>query len=462
MTMNHAEAMELLRTRGQEHVLSFWGSLNDGQRKNLLQQIETIDFEDVEHMQKLLGNNDSSGASHQQMEPAEVVGVDEFDRKAMEKKGEKMLADREVGVILVAGGQGSRLGFDGPKGCFPIGPISDRTLFNVHAHKIAAMEEKYSTEIPFYIMTSEANDADTRHFFEKNDWLGLNPERVNFFTQNMWPALWPDGRFVMDRPDHIFMSPDGHGGLLTALLQRGMIDDMAQRELKTLFYFQVDNPLVEIADPAFTGLHRERGADISVKVCEKRDPEEGVGVVVMKDGRCAVAEYSELTDEQKYARTAEGKLKYRYGSVAIHVFSFDFLRHEASGRLPLHLAHKKVPYCDKNGKTVKPAEPSAYKFEKFIFDVLPDADEVLNLEFKRENEFSPVKRASGEDSPDTARRDMMKKYARWLENNHVKVPCDENGVPHHRIEIDPDVIAHPEKLKDRIDPGTTIDTDLVL
>ncbi len=462
MAINHEEAMELLRTRGQEHVLSFWGSLNDEQKRNLLLQVEEIDFADVEQMQELLGGLGSKGAAPGKMEPADVMGDKDFDRQAMKEKGEQMLADGEVGCILVAGGQGSRLGFDGPKGCFPIGPVSGKTLFHVHAHKIAALEEKYNTQIPFYIMTSEANDKDTRDCFEQNDWMRLSPERVKFFTQNMWPALWRDGKFVLDRPDHIFMSPDGHGGLLSALKGRGMLDDMENRGLKTLFYFQVDNPMVEIADPVFIGLHGERRADVSVKVCEKRDPEEGVGVVVRRNGKYAVAEYSELSDEQKYARTDSGKLKFRFGSVAIHVFSYDFLKQEASGRLPLHLAHKKVPYCDDAGNTVKPEEPNAYKFEKFIFDVLPDADKVLNLEFKRENEFSPVKRASGDDSPATARGDMMKKHARWLKSNGVEVPCGENGVPQFKVEIDPRIMANPEMLNDKIEPGTTVEKDVML
>jgi UDP-N-acetylglucosamine/UDP-N-acetylgalactosamine diphosphorylase len=462
MDLNYQEAMELLRTRNQQHVLKFWSSLSDQQKNALLKQVAGIDFEEVERMQGLLGDLGSRRGAPGSMEPAEVVGVDAFDRNAVRAGGEELISEGKAGVILVAGGQGSRLGFEGPKGCYPIGPVSDRTLFHIHAGKIAAMEKKYATQIPFYIMTSEANDSQTRQFFNENDFLGLDPERVSFFTQNMWPALWGDGRLVMDRPDHIFMSPDGHGGLLAALRQRGMLDDMEKRGLTTLFYFQVDNPLVEIADPVFMGFHSERRADVSVKVCEKRDPEEGVGVVVLKDNKHAVAEYSELTEEQKYARTADGNLKFRFGSVAIHVFSADFLRQEASGKLPLHLAHKKVPYCDDDGQTVEPEEPNAYKFEKFIFDVLPDAGEVLNLEFRREDEFSPVKRASGKDSPDSARRDMIKKYARWLERNGVKVPRDENGIPEYRIEIEPDVIANPEKLKEKIEPGTTVETDLVL
>ena len=311
-------------------------------------------------------------------------------------------------------------------------------------------------------MTSQLNDAPTRAFFAENDNFGLDADRVLFFTQRMWPALTGEGKLILDSPSHIFVSPDGHGGTITALQQTGMFDDMDRRGIETLFYFQVDNPLVEIADPTFIGLHLKEGADVSVKVCSKRDPEEGLGIVAKKGDRSMVVEYSELTPEQMNERLPDGRLKLLFGSVAIHMFSVAFLKKEAASQLPLHVAHKKVPYLDDAGELVKPDAPNAYKFEKFIFDSIPDADISLNVEFARENEFSPVKNAEGSDSPATCQRDMILKYAGWLEACGVDVARDGDGIPVHKIEIDPCFALGPEDLGEKLGEGFVLDGDLLL
>lgn len=411
-------------------------------------------------MKKLLKSKAVSGGAT--VEPAPVVTPDKLLRAAGRAEGEKALRAGKVGVLLVAGGQGSRLGFEGPKGIFPIGPISNAPLFEIHCRKVLALERRYRTRVPFYIMTSDANDADTRAFFAEHAHFGLSPQRVTFFKQGMWPALDADGRLVLERPDRLFMSPDGHGGILAALKESGAMDDMARHGLETLFYFQVDNPLVEVADPVFVGLHRTHKADVSVKVCEKRDPEEGLGVVVKRGGGCAIVEYTELSREQKHERLPDGNLKFRYGSVAIHVFSLAFLQKEATAGLPIHIAHKKVPCCDKDGHPVKPATPNAFKFERFIFDVLPDAATVLNVAFNREDEFSPVKNATGPDSPETTRRDMMRKYARMLESAGVTVPHAETGDPMWKLEIDPIYALDAGELMARLPPGFAILKDTLL
>ena len=462
MTLSYDSAKRLLDREGQSHVLRFWDDLNPGQQTSLLAQIADTDFSSVAAMRELLMRAGCAAAAPQDVEPADVVRLDGPAREEARAAGEAALRAGEVGALLVAGGQGSRLGFDGPKGSFPIGPLSRAPLFAIHARKILALERKHSTAIPFYIMTSRENDGATREFFDRYGFFGLAEERVRFFIQGMWPALFPDGRIVMDRPDHLFASPDGHGGILAAMRANGVIDDMSNRGLKTLYYFQVDNPLLEIADPVFIGIHRLRESQISVKVCEKRDPEEGLGVVARREGRSVMVEYTELTHEQKHERLPGGALKFRYGSVAIHVFSLAFLEQEAARQLPLHVAHKKVPFCDERGQTVKPEQPNAYKFEKFIFDVLPHADRTLNLEFRREDEFSPVKNASGQDSPDTARRDMMLKHARWLEACGAAVPRTPSGEPAVRIEIDPCCALGPDDLKGRLSPSFRVKGDLLL
>jgi len=460
--ISYEQARAVLETNDQAHVLRFWDELKDDQRSGLLAQIETLDFDTIAYMKRLL-EADEAVSPPVGIEPANVIELQELaELKGLVEVGERAISDGEVGVVLVAGGQGTRLGFDGPKGAYPLAPVSDAPLFEIHSRKILALERKYDAEIPFYIMTSEANDAATREFFERHDYFGLSRDRVKFFVQGMWPSLTEEGKIILDKPHHIFMGPDGHGGTLTALKARGILDDMDDRGVQTVFYFQVDNPLVEIASPAFIGLHVRHACEISVKVCAKRDPEEGLGVVVESEGRDMVVEYTELTTEQKHETLPDGQLRIRFGSVAIHVFSVAFMRQEADARLPLHIAHKKVPFCGETGETIKPDSPNAYKFEKFIFDVLPDAERHINVEFSREEEFSPVKNATGADSPETSRRDMMMKFARWLEQSGVSVPRDDAGMPLHKIEIDPCFALGPEDLKARVNASFEIAGDLLL
>ena len=446
MEFSLPQARECLASHGQEHVLAHWDHLDDMAGQRLLGQVAELDFTEIARMQELLADC-AAGAGVQDIEPAAVVPVSELGSRDAIDDGENALRANEVGVILVAGGQGSRLGFDGPKGCFPVGPVSQASLFEIHARKILALEQVFEAHVPFYIMTSRANDADTRLFFEEHEYFGLNPERIHFFAQGMWPVLWGDGRIVLCEPGRIFMSPDGHGGLITALAANGILEDMKKRSLQQLFFFQVDNPLVEIADPAFIGLHRRANADIAVKVCAKRGPDEGLGVVATREGRSAIVEYTELTEEQKTARLPNGKLRFLYGSVGIHVFSRSFLEQEAATLLPLHVAHKAVPYCGQSGQSIVPDSPNAYKFEKFIFDVVPHATRVLNVEFLRENEFSPVKNAEGEDSPATSRRDISQKVAGWLQACGVDVPRDDSGYPTVAMEIDSCAARNVEALR---------------
>lgn len=453
---------KILEDCGQEHVLRFWGQLESNEQESLLAQLEDIDFDNIEKMKGMLSAGDAGSAAEQEIQPAPVFELAGEQKSAAIAEGEKALSAGKVGVLLVAGGQGSRLGFEGPKGSYLIGPVSDCSLFEIHSRKVLALEQKYRAEVPFYIMTSEVNDGATREFFEENSYFGLSKETVIFFKQGMWPALSAEGKIILDSPGHVFMSPDGHGGILSAMENRGVLADMSKRGLETLFYFQVDNPMVEIADPAFIGLHRQEKADVSVKVCAKRDPGEGLGVVVSRGGRQAVVEYTEMTNEQNNARTEAGELKFKYGSVAIHVFDLAFLLKEAEAGLPLHLAHKKVPYCDESGSTVKPTKANAYKFEKFIFDVIPDAEKAVNVAFAREDEFSPVKNAEGSDSPATTKRDIVRKCARWLAAAGVTVPKGADGEPAFLIEIDPCYALNAEDLKAKLPSGFKLTGDTLL
>lgn len=453
---------ELLEREGQAHILRFWDRLSDSERASLESQISKLDFVSINRMRGMLLNRANGSVAPSEPEPAPVERLCCPNKKAEARaRGEEALRNGQVAVVLVAGGQGSRLGFEGPKGAYPIGPVTDKPLFYFHARKILALSKRFGAAIPFYVMTSEANDAATRECFAEHDFFGLPREDVFFFSQGMWPALDPEGKIILDAPGHIFMSPDGHGGILSALEASGATADMARRGITTVFYFQVDNPMVAIADPEFIGLHLIKGADISIKVCAKRDPQEGLGMVVTRDGRFEMVEYTEFTDEQKNRRDADGELYFKFGSVAIHVFDFDFLRKEANAALPLHIAHKKIAMCADDGSIVKPEKPNGFKFEKFVFDVIPDAKNVLNLAFDRAEEFSPVKNAEGGDSPFSCRRDLQAKWVRWFQACGVEIPLDNDGLPVNKLEIDPATADCVEALKNYLE-NNSVNTDSII
>ncbi len=422
MRLTLEQARQVLARNGQAHVLRFWSRLDKASRSALLQQIADVDFGDVARMQKMLAGK--ADAAKVTPRPAPVVKWTRQTFAEAYAAGEALLRKGRVAALLVAGGQGSRLGYEGPKGAYAIGPVSGASLFYFHARRILRLTRVYGRPVPFYIMTSEVNDVATRACFEANGYFGLDPADVIFFRQGVWPALDADGRLILEAPGRIFVSPDGHGGTLTALAKNGCLDDMSARGIRSVFYFQVDNPLVEIADPAFVGLQALRRADMALKLCLKNSPTEKMGAVArLGNGRYGLIEYSELTPAQA--------ARFKYGSPAIHVFALGFLKRESRKELPLHVAHKKISYVAEDGLLVKPSAPNGYKFEKFIFDVLPDARTVVNLAFDRAEEFSPVKNAEGHDSPATCRRDLQAKWRRWLAAAGVSMP---ESLP---LEIDP-------------------------
>ncbi len=438
--MNYAEAEKMLKKCGQEHVLAFWKKLNKTAQSSLLAQIATIEPKNLTSCQEALKKGAVVPDSSKGKAPKVAVLKGKKLGEAI-AVGEKELKAGKVAALLVAGGQGSRLGYDGPKGCYPIGPLTDAPLFYFHARKILARANRYGKPIPFYVMTSEANNAATVKCFEDNNYFGLPKKDVFFFTQGMWPGMTAEGKIILDEPGHIFMSPDGHGGLLAALKRSGALADMKKRGITSVFFFQVDNPIVEIADPAFIGYHVQMKSDYSLKLCAKRDPKEKVGMPMQFGKQFRMVEYTEMTDEQCNRRTKDGKLYFLYGSPAIHVFDRAFLEREASRPMPIHLAFKKIPMVDAKGKVVKPDAPNGYKFEKFIFDVLPNAKVAAFLAFDQKDEFSPVKNAEGTDSPATCKADMQAKWRRWFAELGVTIP---ETLP---LEIDPAYAVDAAALK---------------
>lgn len=476
MTELHAERtqalLKLVRDAGQEHVLRNWETLTEKSRREFLQQLASIDFTLLARLYRDYIQVKSAAASGA-LEPAEIVTLAHqrlhpAEVQEMMARGEARLRAGKVAALLVAGGQATRLGFARPKGEYPIGPVSRKSLFQLHTEKLLALSRRYGATIPWYIMTSDTNAGDTRDFFERHKFFGYAPEDIFFFAQEMVPALDENGKLILDAPDRIFMNPNGHGGTLTALAGSGALADMRRRGIEEVFYFQVDNVLLKMCDPLFLGYHLAANAEMSAKVCSKRDPDEKVGVIgkVCENGksRLQVIEYSDMSSADKEARYADGTLKYNAGSIAIHLFKTDFIEREVQDgmKLPWHMAHKQIPYLDENGQFVQPAKPNGYKFEMFVFDALSDAQNVVVLEVERREEFSPVKNATGEDSPQTAQADWCALHAEWLTQAGVAISRDAAGKPDVRVEVSPLFALDADELQRKVSPNLRVQNDLCL
>jgi UDP-N-acetylglucosamine/UDP-N-acetylgalactosamine diphosphorylase len=429
---------------GQAGVFRFFDSLDDAGKAKLLGQLGAID---AANLKSLIAGYVTS-KPHIEL-PREIKPVDAYPRtpdaarkdfyaKAM-ARGEQLLKEGKIAAFLVAGGQGTRLGYDGPKGEFPVTPIKNKPLFQVFAEQLLAHSRRSGKSIPWYIMTSDANDARTRAFFEENDYFGYPKEDVFFFQQGMMPAFNFDGSLLLEAKDSLALSADGHGGSLRAIGKSGALEDMKRRGIVHLSYFQVDNPLIQIIDPLFLGLHDLTGSEMSSKTITKAGPLEKVGNFCVGDGVLQVIEYSDLPESLALQTTADGTPKFNAGSIAIHALRVDFIERLNSGgqlKLPWHRAEKKVPYVDEKGAQVKPEKPNAVKLEQFVFDAIPLAKNSIVYTTDRAEEFSPVKNAEGGDSPATSKRDQVRRAARWLKAAGVSVPM-KGGEPDATIEISP-------------------------
>ncbi len=359
-------------------------------------------------------------------------------------------------MILVAGGQGTRLGFDHPKGMFRIGPVSGRTLFQIHVEKLLATVGRFGVRIPLYLMTSPATHDETVKYLNANDRFGLPVEDLHVFCQGTMPAVdAATGRVLLEAVDRLALSPNGHGGMLAAFATSGAMADAQRRGISQLFYFQVDNPLVEIAGPEYIGYHVLSDSEMTTQVIAKRDPLEKVGNVVSADGRSLVIEYSDLPDDIARLTNADGSLKIWAGSIAVHVFDLAFLRRMAgqldsqSGEFPFHIANKKVAYIDPSGKRVEPAKPNAIKFERFIFDLMPAARNAIVVEVDPAKAFAPLKNASGAaaDTPESVKAQMVALHREWLSAAGAEVGDAA-------VEISPWFALDAEELRGKVRVGT--------
>jgi len=444
-TDNISDIRNMLERHRQGHLLAFWDELDRAQRQSLLSQIGELDFNLIDRWAAELTQKASTSPIPADLAPAvsyRPSPTDELQRcKYMQaiKLGDKLISSGKVAVFVVAGGQGTRLGFDGPKGDFPISPVKKKTLFRLFAETISAVSRRYKVTCPWYIMTSPINHDRTMGIFRSNDYYGLDRGDVFMFQQGVLPNFDLDGRILLAGKDGIALSPDGHGGSLRALYRSGALEDMKKRGVEYISYFQVDNPLVNILDPLFVGLHVLDGSQMSSKALVKTGPMEKVGNFCSSGGKAIVIEYSDLPDELAKRRNPDGSLLFELGSIAVHVMSVGFVE-ELNSRgfaLPLHRAVKKIQYIDRQGRPVEPPEPNGIKLESFVFDALPLADKTMILQTLRSEEFGPVKNTYGADSIDTARALMAARAADWLESAGVVLPKKADGSVDAVIEIAP-------------------------
>jgi len=471
------KAQTTLKAVDQLHVLRFWDELDESQREQLLAQVESIDWEEVARLVKthVLVRPQTSTPENLAPAPWYPISPDKGQKDKYRKArqhGEQLLRQGKVAAFTVAGGQGSRLGFDGPKGSYPATPIRQVPLFCLLAQYIRKAEQKYECTIPWYIMTSTENDAATHDFFDEHGYFGLQPTNVMMFSQAMLPAIDAStnpGKVLLSAKDSMALAPNGHGGSLKALHTSGAIEDMKQRGVEQISYTQIDNPTAKVVDPLFIGLHAQDNCEMSSKMVAKAYPKEKLGNFCLADDKITIIEYSNLPDELAEQRDENGELRFQAGSIAIHMIQVDFVEQlntrPGGFALPFNRADKKVAHIDlESGEPIEPDTPNAVKMETFVFDALPLCEQSIILQTDRIEEFAPIKNADAPDavdSPATSKQLQTERAARWLEANGVKIARNDEGNVDAVIEISPLTAIEPADLKkldlpQAIDSGTEV------
>ncbi|MDB6165982.1 MAG: putative uridylyltransferase [Lacunisphaera sp.] len=476
--MKNEKLMEAFRAAGQAQVFAFWGELNADERAQLAAQAAEIDLAEVDRLNRglVLKSDGAPGVNLAGLSPAPCERLPENGGNAAhwaaaKAAGEAALRAGRVAAFTVAGGQGTRLGYDGPKGTFGVTPVKKKSLFQVFAEKIRAVGQRHGRPLHWFIMTSHANHEQTEEFFATNRFFGLDRGRVHFFRQGRMPAVDFAGKILLETKSSLALSPDGHGGSLRALHRSGALDLMKAEGIDTISYFQVDNPIVRCVDPTFIGFHLAARSEMSSNMVPKAYPEEKVGHFCLQQGKIVVVEYSDMPVAMQRETNPDGSLRYSAGSIAIHVIDREFARRMAGGEqesgskeigsggpaslragahkdgpqgrgpsspaLPFHRADKKITTMDAAGQPVRPAQANGVKFEMFVFDALPFAKNSIVIETNRADDFSPVKNADGVDSPQTARDDQLRQFARWLKTAGASVETDQTGLPHRALEVSP-------------------------
>lgn len=460
-----------LQSTGQEHLLRFWSELAPAEQQILVRQIEALDFAALPGWIEQYVRRKPVFELPERIEPPVWYPRDPnsprrpYDAARFRAIGEDLVRAGKVAAFCVAGGQGTRLGWDGPKGTYPATPITRKPLFQVFAEQLLAASRRWGRSIPLYVMTSPLNHEPTVAFFESHRFFGLNRADVMFFQQGVMPSFDREsGRILLADKGELALNPDGHGGSLRALHRSGAIDDMARRGIEHISYIQVDNPHVRVIDPLFLGLHaaaEDSSGEMSSKMLPKTGPFEKLGNFCRVNGRTTIIEYSDLPDSLAEQRNEKGDLRFGAGSLAIHCLGVEFVKRlntAARGfALPFHRADKKVAHLDLDtGELIEPSEPNAVKLETFVFDALPLCESSIILETDRVEEFAPIKNLSGVDSAESSRALQIERAARWLEAAGVMLARDGQGRCTAVIEISPLTALEAQDLRGRRDLPASI------
>jgi UDP-N-acetylglucosamine/UDP-N-acetylgalactosamine diphosphorylase len=446
--MDFQPILDLLEKNGQPHILDHVRRLSPEKREVFCRKLSTLNLPLAFRLYEKFSREKGFRTDLPVIEPASIIPIPRTPEEIQHRQeairlGESLIRGNQIAVLIVAGGQGTRLGFPGPKGFFPLSPVKKKPLFQLFAESIHALSTRYRARIPLLIMTSRENREETEAFFQSRAFFGLGKDQIHFFSQAMLPTLTPGGKLVLGDETGLLANPDGHGGSLKALYESGLAGRLRGQGISEIFYCQVDNPLAKISDPAFIGYHRQEGADISTKVVRRQNLDEKVGIYGMVNGKPAVIEYGDFSPEDYRSRDENGSIRYWAGNIAIHVISLSFVdRLNRQGfALPYHRAVKEVEGLGSGGRSEKMA---GLKFETFVFDSIPLAQKSCCVEVAREEEFAPVKNQTGIDSPDTARRAMVNLFRRWLEDVGVQV------APGAQVEISPVFALDQEELAEKL------------
>ncbi len=398
--MNFEEAKNKLEKYGQLHVLKYYEELTEREKEELLQQIEETDFEVLKYCTKK-----ESLSQKGKIEPLSAMQLSEIEknRELFEKIGLDAIKAGKVGAVLLAGGMGTRLGSDEPKGMYNIGLTKDVYIFQRLIENLMDVVKRADAWIPLFIMTSDKNNEATIRFLNEHEFFGYNADYVTFFKQEMAPAADYNGKVYMEGKNKISTSPNGNGGWFSSMNNCGVLKQIRDNGVEWLNVFAVDNVLQRIADPCFVGATIAADCAVGSKVVRKNAPDEKVGVMCLEDGRPSIVEYYELTEELMNAKDENGEPAYNYGVILNYLFREKALEELLLKELPLHIVEKKIPYIDENANLIKPEEPNGYKFENLVLDMIHQLDSCLPFEVVRNKEFAPIKNRTGVDSVDSAR-----------------------------------------------------------
>ena len=399
--IKYDEAMKILSGYGQQHILKYYNDLSEDEKRSLLEQIEVTDFSVISN----LGSQTDNNTTRTNVSPTGALTIDDIAENSdiYRREGIEAIKAGKAAAVMLAGGQGTRLGFDKPKGMFNIGIDRELYIFECLINNLMEVVKEAGAWVPLYIMTSELNNAETIAFFKEKNYFGYSPEHITFFIQDMAPSVDFNGKVFLESRSSFSVSPNGNGGWFSSLVRAGLLSDIKAKGIEWINVFAVDNVLQRIADPLFIGAVISSGKQSGGKVVSKAAPEEKVGVLCLENGKPSIIEYYEMTDEMLHRSDGHGGLAYKYGVILNYLFSVEKLEEICCEHMPVHVVKKKIPYMDENTGFSRPEKPNGYKFETLVLDMVSMQDSCLVFEVERDREFAPVKNAKGVDSVDTAR-----------------------------------------------------------